>query len=56
MPKPQQLTRRQRWAPYVRRLADLLRLRDWRIEIYEDPPSGADAIASCARSAAGSMR
>ena len=47
MPKPQNLTRRQRWAPYVRRLADLLCLRDWRIEVYEDSPSDGSAVASC---------
>jgi hypothetical protein len=47
MPKPQHPTRRQRWAPYVRQLADILHLRDWRIDINEDAPSGQDAIASC---------
>ncbi len=45
MPKPQ-LTRRQRWAPYVRQLADTLRLRDWRIEVYEDAPADSTATAS----------
>jgi hypothetical protein len=48
MPKQQQPTRRQRWVPYVRRLADLLCLRDWRIDVYEDAPSDGSAIASCA--------
>jgi hypothetical protein len=47
MPKPQQLTRRQRWAPYVRKLGDILRLRDWRIDVYEDAPSDGSATASC---------
>ena len=46
MPKPQ-TTRRQRWAPYVRQLADTLRLRDWRIEVYEDAPADSTATASC---------
>lgn len=45
--KQQNPTRRQRWAPYIRRLADLLCLRDWRIEVYEDAPSDGGAIASC---------
>jgi hypothetical protein len=44
---PKQPTRRERWAPYVRQLADLLCLRDWRIEVYEDAPSDSSAIASC---------
>jgi hypothetical protein len=48
MPKQKQPTRRQRWAPYVRQLADLLRLRDWRIDVYEDAPAEPTAIASCA--------
>jgi hypothetical protein len=48
MPKPQQLTRRQRWAPYVRKVADILRLRDWRLDVAEDAPSDPSAIASCA--------
>ena len=47
MPKQKQSTRRQRWQPYVRKLADLMRLRDWRVEIAEDAPSDANAIASC---------
>jgi hypothetical protein len=48
MRKPQQLTRRERWAPYVRQLGDLLRLRDWRIQVNEDAPGDSSAIASCA--------
>jgi hypothetical protein len=32
----------------VRQLADIMHLKDWRIEVYEDAPGGADAIASCA--------
>jgi hypothetical protein len=46
MPKPQ-LTRRQRWAPYVRQLGDILRLKDWRIEVGEDAPADPAAMASC---------
>jgi hypothetical protein len=42
-----QPTRRQRWTPYVRQLADILHLRDWQIEIYDDSPSDGDALASC---------
>ncbi len=45
MPK-KTLTRRQRWAPYVRQLADLMRLKDWRIEVYEESSYG-DSTASC---------
>ena len=40
-------TRRERWAPYVRQLADILRLRDWRVDVYEDAPSDPTASASC---------
>lgn len=39
-------TRRQRWLPYVRRIADLIALKDWRIEIAEDEPSQSYAIAN----------
>jgi hypothetical protein len=46
MPKPQ-LTRRQRWEPYLRYLADALHLRDWRVDVYEDPPEDPTATASC---------
>jgi hypothetical protein len=42
------VTRRQRWAPYTRKLADILHLKDWRIDILEELPGGSDAIASCA--------
>jgi hypothetical protein len=48
VPKAKRPTRRQRWAPYVRQLGDILRLKDWRLEVSEEQPSGADAIASCA--------
>ncbi len=48
MAKRKQLTRRERWIPYVRQLADVLRLRDWRVEVSEELPAGSDAIASCA--------
>jgi hypothetical protein len=40
------LTRRQRWAPYVRQLADILHLRDWSIDVSEESSSG-DSTASC---------
>lgn len=43
-----QLTRRQRWTPYIRQIADTLHLRDWRIDVIEELPGGSDAIASCA--------
>jgi hypothetical protein len=46
--KSTSITRRQRWAPYVRHLADVLRLRDWRVDVLEELPGGSDAIASCA--------
>jgi hypothetical protein len=46
MPKPT-ITRRQRWAPYVRYLGDVLHLRDWSIDVYEDAPNDPGAIASC---------
>ena len=57
MPKPQHLTRRQRWAPYVRQLADMLCLRDWRIDVYEDAAERRKCgrILSAGRRA-GSMR
>ena len=45
MPK-QNPSRRQRWAPYVRQLADTLRLKDWRIQVLEDLPP-ENALASC---------
>jgi hypothetical protein len=40
-------TRRQLWAPYVRQLADILHLRDWRIDVSEESPSSPDSLASC---------
>jgi hypothetical protein len=46
MKKPT-VTARQRYLPYLRQIADLLRLRDWRLVILEELPP-ADAIASCA--------
>ena len=36
MAKRKQLTRRERWAPYVRQLADALHLRDWRVEVSKN--------------------
>jgi hypothetical protein len=45
--KKEPTTRRARWAPYVRQLADILHLRDWRIEVYEEAPSDSTATASC---------
>ena len=56
MPKSKSITRRQRWFPYVRQLADILHLKDWRIEVFEEQPNGQDAVASCRRSTAASMR
>ena len=47
MKKRETITRRQRWAPYVRRLADIMHLRDWRIEVSEESPTGTDSLASC---------
>jgi hypothetical protein len=46
MPKPQ-LTRRQRWAPYVRRLGDILHLKDWRLDVDDGSPSDPTAVAAC---------
>lgn len=37
--------RRQRFAPYLRHLADMMGLRDWRVEIEDDDP-GEDHLAS----------
>jgi hypothetical protein len=42
-----QATRRQRWAPYVRQLGDILRLRDWRLDVAEEPPNDPTAVAAC---------
>jgi hypothetical protein len=39
-------SRRQQWLPYVRKIADILHLRDWSFEIYEELPSDSDAVAS----------
>ena len=39
-------TRRQRWLPYVRKLADIMTLKDWRIDIDEAQPNQRDAIMS----------
>jgi hypothetical protein len=47
MKKRKNPTERQRWLPYVRRIADLMMLKDWRIEISEEPPAASDACASC---------
>ena len=38
-------SRRQKWLPYVRDVADRLKLRDWRIEI-DDDADPRDCIAS----------
>jgi len=38
--------RKQRFAPYLRRLADLLALKDWRVEIDDDGPDAPAAVAS----------
>ena len=48
MAKAKPITRRERWAPYCRQLADILHLKDWSIDVIEELPSGSDAIASCA--------
>jgi hypothetical protein len=39
-------TRRQRWLPYVRQIADTIGLRDWQVFIDEDTPR-EENIASC---------
>jgi hypothetical protein len=39
-------TRRQRWLPYLRDVADRLHLRDWRFVIAEDLPNDRDSIAT----------
>ena len=44
--KPKTKMPRQKWLPYVRQLADILSLRDWRIEIREDGPFDQDCIAT----------
>jgi hypothetical protein len=38
--------RRQAYLPYVRQLADMMGLKDWVIEIDDDPPFNAGAIAT----------
>lgn len=38
--------RRQRFAPYLRLLADLMGLRDWTIELVHESPCEGDALAS----------
>lgn len=38
--------RRQRFAPYVRRLADMMGLKDWGIKIRDENPSDSTALAS----------
>jgi hypothetical protein len=48
VPKAKQPTRRERWAPYVRLLGDILHLQDWRLDVSEESPNGVDSIASCA--------
>ena len=39
------MTRRQKWLPYVRQIADRMALKDWQVDIHEDLPSG-DGFAS----------
>lgn len=39
--------RRQAFSPYVRDIADRLRLRDWTIRVMDDEPEDKDAAASC---------
>jgi hypothetical protein len=46
MPKAAEITRRQRWLPYVRMIADTIALKDWHVNIQEETPS-VDSIASC---------
>jgi hypothetical protein len=46
MAKPKQPSRRDRWQPYVRQLADKLCLKDWQIEISVEQPAGDNSIAS----------
>ena len=41
------LTRRARFAEYVSRIAGDMRLRDWKLFIGEDVPSGDDTTADC---------
>lgn len=44
--RPPEPSRRQRWLPYVRRIADMIAMRDWTVAISEEAPSGDDSIAS----------
>jgi hypothetical protein len=39
-------TRRQKWAPYVREIADRLALKDWVIDVDDDGPKDQSAHAS----------
>ena len=61
MPKPKpkpESTRRQRWLPYVRQIADTIGLKDWAIKLPDELPAG-DAIASvypCAGRKIGTLR
>ena len=38
--------RKQRFLPYLRQLANMIALKDWRIEIREEPPEHREADAS----------
>ncbi len=38
-------SRRQRCLPYIRGLADRLALRDWRIDVDDEPSASGDCIA-----------
>jgi hypothetical protein len=39
-------SRRQKWAPYVRDVADRLALKDWRVVVADDVPTDRDCLAS----------
>jgi hypothetical protein len=39
--------RKQKWLPYVRKLADMMNLKDWTIKISDDPPDNSNFEASC---------
>ena len=40
-------SRRQRWSPYARKVADILHLKDWRIVVLEQPSVNGSLLASC---------
>jgi hypothetical protein len=39
--------RKQKWLPYVRKVADLMNLKDWTIVISDHAPDNSDYEASC---------